>query len=166
MKKLIISICTVLVLVAVLATPAIAAETQTAEASVTVGDVVSITISGGLDFGSITPPVTQQGVPGQVDLSPAITITVAPETNVEVHIGIKGAVTGGTLTLDNWFYSKLFDKSGIAALTTSYVEVYTTKVANDTCDFYHWITVPDGTAAGDHTVDVTYKVAKTGVAFE
>jgi len=156
MKKLAISIAVSLMLVALLAVPAIAAEEETSTtATVAVNEFVNITLAGSIGFGSVEPPVTQQGTVGQSDGSPAITITVEPDTNVDVDISIKGAINSGTLALSNWFYSTQYDKSDIAALTGSYVEVYDT--ATGTSDFYHWISVPAGTDSGDHSVSVSYK---------
>lgn len=163
MKRILISVLMTLVLVAVFAVPAMATEEASTEASVTVGEVVSITLAGGIGFGPITPPVTAQGTTGQADVSPAITITVESETNVNVDIGIKGAITAGDLVLSNWLYSTLFDKSDIAGLTVSYVEVYTD--ADAVNNFYHWITLPEGTTAGSHTASVSYKAVKTGTGF-
>jgi hypothetical protein len=168
MKKLIISVCTVLILVSVLAIPSMAAEDETwSTASVDVNEFVSISLSGSLDFGSVTPPIIQEdGDLTQTDGNPAITITIEPETNVLVDVGIMGALTGGTtLALSNWFYSTLVNKTDITALTGLFVEVYADKAANDTCDFYHWITVPDGTASGSHTANVSYKAVTADSGF-
>lgn len=165
MKKLVISVLTALILVAVLTMPAVAVEEVSTTASVNVGDVISITLAGGIDFGTVTPPVTRQGTLGQVDGSPSVNITVESETNLIIDIGIKGTLTAGDLALSNWEYSTQFDKSDIAELTTSYVEVYGDKVADDICNFYHWITVPDGTTSGSHTVSVSYKAIAAGGSY-
>lgn len=163
MKKILISAVLALMLVGVMVAPAMAADEQSVGASVTVGEVISITLTdagaAGINFGSITPPVTAQGDVAQSDGTPAIKIVVASETNVNVDISIKGAITGGNLELSNWLYSKDFAKTGITGLTDSYVGVYS-NVGVGNCDFYHWITVPSGTASGSHTVTVSYKAAK------
>ena len=165
MKRILISVLMVLMLVAIFALPAMAASEETStSASVTVSEFVNITLAGSIGFGTIAPPVTAQGTTGQTDGSPAITITVESETNVDVDIGIKGAITAGDLALSNWLYSTLFDKSDIAGLTVSYVGVYS-NVGAGVNVFYHWITVPGGTAAGSHTVDVSYKAVETGAGF-
>lgn len=164
MKKLLISVILSLLLVTIMAVPAIAAVEQITSASVTVGEVISITLSGSIAFGSLSPGVSEVGATGQSDGSPAININVAPETNVQVDIGIKGAITSGNLALSNWLYSKDFAKTGITGLTTSYVGVYIDAGDGDK-PFYHWITIPDGTAPGTHTVDVSYKAVETGSGF-
>ena len=166
MKRILISVLMVLMLVAIFALPAMAAEEETSTpASVTVSEFVNITLAGSIGFGTIAPPVTvPQGTTGQTDGSPAITITVESETNVDVDIGIKGAITTGDLALSNWLYSTLFDKSDIAGLTVSYAEIYTDAGA-DVYDFYHWITLPGGTTAGSHTVSVSYKAVTADTGF-
>jgi hypothetical protein len=164
MKRKIISVIIALVLMMIFALPAAAAVEQTTSASVTVGEVISITLSGSIAFGSLSPGVSEIGATGQSSGNPAISITVAPETNTNVDIGIKGASTSGTLALSNWLYSKDFAKTGIAGLTTSYVGVYTNVGVGDNA-FYHWITVPMGTAPGSNTIDVSYKAVKTGTGF-
>ena len=165
MKKLLTSISLALMLVAAMAVPAMAEEDSTSTtASVTVTTIVSITLAdagddGGINFdGGTAGEVTEQGDNDQGDGTPAVTITVEPETNVSVDISIKGEITAGTgLDLDNWLYSKAFDKVGITGLTTDYAEVYDGVAASSVNDFYHWITIPAGTPGGSHTVDVNYK---------
>jgi hypothetical protein len=158
-KKVLISALLALVLVAVMVAPAMAAEdTDQVTASVTVGEFVNITLAGSINFGSLTPPQSEVGAQGQADGNPAITITVEPETNVNVDISIKGAIATGSLALTNWLYSTLYNKSDINDLETGYVEVYD-NVGDGDYDFYHWITVPDGTASGGHSVTVSYKAA-------
>jgi hypothetical protein len=162
-KKILISAVLALMLVAVIAVPAMAADEQSVGASVSVGEVVSITLidagAAGINFGPVTPPVTEQGDVAQSSGTPAIKVNVASETNVNVDISIKGAITGGNLALDNWLYSKDFAKTGITGLTTGYVGVYS-DVGVGNYDFYHWIDVPAGTASGSHTVTVSYKATK------
>jgi hypothetical protein len=144
-----------LMLVATMVVPAMAAEEEVGTtASVSVNEFVNITLGGSINFGSLTPPQSDVGATGQTDGNPAITITVEPETNVDIDISIKGAINTGNLALSNWKYSTTFGgaKTG---LTGSYIEVYDT--AGSSSDFYHWIDVPAGTDSGSHTVDVSYK---------
>jgi hypothetical protein len=131
-----------------------AQEESSTTAEVSVNEFVNITLAGSVNFGSLTPPQVDQGATGQSDGNPAITITVEPDTNVDIDISIKGAINTGTLALENWKYSTTFGGTK-ASLTDSYVEVYDS--AGTTNDFYHWIDVPNGTDSGTHKVDVTYK---------
>lgn len=173
MKKRLISVLVAVLLIGLIATPAMALDEQTATATVGVNQVISITIadanSDGINFVGGTPPITEQGDTNQADGTPAVTITIATETNVEVDVGIMGAITLGDLALTNWKYSKLFDKVGIAGLTGAYVEVYGNEgpPGGSPIDlaFYHWIDIPDGTTSGTHTVDVSYKAQDTAIGF-
>lgn len=169
MKGIIPGILMALLLLMVPALPALAAVEQTVTASVSVSEIISITLTdagtAGINFGSQTPPVTEVGDSDQGSGTPAMKVNVGAETNVNVDIGIKGAITGGTLALSNWLYSKDFAKTGITGLTASYVGVYSSVAAGSANDFYHWLTVPDGTAGGSHTVSVSYKAVKTGTGF-
>ena len=159
MKRILISVLMALMLVTILALPAMAAEEETSTgASVTVGEFVNITLAGSIDFGATPPDTTEKGATGQITDSPAITITVESETNVNVDISIKGAIATGDLALSYWLYSKDFAKTGITGLTVGYVEVYD-NVGEGVHDFYHWITVPPDTTPGSHTVTVGYKAA-------
>lgn len=163
MKKVLISVLLSLMLVAIMAVPAIAANEQSVGASVTVGELVSITLTGSINFGTLSPGTTEQGANGQSNGNPAISITVEPETNVNVDIGIKGAITTGDLALSNWLYSMTFAGTK-AGLTASYVKAYD-NVGDGVNAFYHWITVPLGTTAGDHAISVSYKAVKNGTSF-
>jgi hypothetical protein len=159
-KKILISAALALMLVAAIAMPAVAADTQSVGASVTVGAVISITLTdagtSGINFGPVQP---DDGTHGDVDQSsgtPAIKVVVGAETNTPVDIQIMGS-TAGTLGLSNWKYSKLFNQSDIASLTGSYVAVYTNVAAGSSNDFYHWVTVPSTTQAGSYSATVSYK---------
>jgi hypothetical protein len=155
MKKLIISVLTALILVAVMAAPAIAADTQTTQASASVSEYFSISLSGGITFSSLNPGDTDVAA----DSSPAVVITVEPETNVNVDIGIMGDNTDG-ITIDNWEYST-DDDATLYPLTAAYVLTYDDEGVG-TCNFYHWITVPGATGSGTYHADVHYKAVKTG----
>jgi hypothetical protein len=160
-KKILISILVALTLVVALGVPAMAAE-QSTTATVSVGEVISITLVGSINFGSVTPPVTDNGTIGQVDLSPAIKVNVGIETNVSVDIGIKGALATGSLALTNWKYSTTFAGSKTSIPSAYGTAVYTSAAAGSSNFFYHWLTVPLGTLSGSHTVTVSYKAVKAG----
>jgi len=157
-KRFVFGTLIALMLVAAVATPVLAATEQETTASVTVNQVISISLtdagSGGINFGPVTPPVTGQGDVAQSSGTPAIKVVVAPETNVAIDINIKGATTSA-LALANWKYSDTF-AGAKTALTTSFVQVYDEKAAGS-YDVYHWIDVPTSTASGTHTATVTYQ---------
>jgi hypothetical protein len=162
-RRLIATLAIVLMLVATLSLPAVADEKSTT-ASVSVNEVISITLVGGsISFGSVIPPVTEQGATGQVDGSPAISVNVASETNVNVDIGIKGAILTSSLALTNWKYSITFGAVTKTSIPPAYgTAVYTNALPGSNNAFYHWITVPGSTPSGNHTITVSYKAVKTG----
>jgi hypothetical protein len=166
--RIITALAIVLLLVFAMSLPAAAAVTEeNVNASVTVDGYISITINtANIAFGSLEPGTIEEGANGQYDGSPAVTITVQGETNVNVDIGIKGTITSGTsFALSNWLYSKGYDKVGITGLTDSYVKVYDGAVADSVNAFYHWITIPEGTTHGTHSITISYKAVETGTSF-
>jgi hypothetical protein len=169
-KRLIISLAIALLLIATLALPAIAADNEeSVQGNVSVGETISITLNDaipntGIYFGSVTANGSTYGDKDQSDGVPAIQVEVADETNVTVDIGIKGSTTDD-LELSNWKYSTLFDQSDIASIPDTYSAVYFGAAAGSTNDFYHWITVPTNTPAGDYSATISYKAVKAGTAF-
>jgi hypothetical protein len=156
LKRILISILVAVLLVAVVALPAVAAEEEASTtASVSVGEIVNITLTGGINFGSVTPPVVDLEPTGQSDGNPAITITVESDTNVNVDISIMGALTSGSLALTNWKYSVTY-ASTKNSIPDTYAIVYT-DVGDGDYSFYHWIDVPAGTPSGSHQISVSYK---------
>jgi len=168
MKKVLISFYLVACLICTVVAPVSAASEQTLGGSVTVGEVVSITLTdagvAGINFGSVTPPQTDVNEAAQSEATPAVKVNVEAETNVNVDIGIKGTLSTGSLALSNWKYSQTYagTKTG---LTSGYVAVYTNKAAGSTNNFYHWLDVPALTASGSHTITVSYKAVKNGTSF-
>jgi hypothetical protein len=122
-------------------------------------DIISISLSGNITFTNLNPGDTDIAA----DTSPAITITVEPDTTVIVDIGIMGGVTDG-IALNNWKYSTTDDPTLHSLVDTGYVLTYSNKPSDDYY-FYHWITVPNGTPAGSHTANISYKAVKTGDPF-
>ena len=164
--RLIVSWVIALMLVAVLALPAMAAE-QTAPASVTVNEFISITLvdpgAAGINFGAVNPPptgTTTYGDVAQSDGTPAVGVTVDTGTNVNVDISIKGALTSGTLALSNWKYSLTFAGTKISIPSAYGTADYTDITAGTTEPYYHWVDIPAGTAAGTTDVTVTYQAVK------
>jgi hypothetical protein len=167
MKRLLISMAIVAALVGITIAPVLADQEASVAGSVTVNAYVSITLTdtapAGIDFGDLPPGTNDQGATGQVTGTPAIAVNVAPETNLAVDIGIKGATTT-SLALANWKYSTTFagTKTG---LTTGYVTIYTSAPASSNNAVYHWITIPSGTAAGAHTATIYYKAIPHGGSY-
>lgn len=155
LKKLVFGTIIAVMLLVAVATPVFAAEISTS-GFVTVNEVISISLGGSLGFGDMTPGTSDKGATIQYDGSPALIITVLPETNVDVDINIKGS-SGGTLAIENWKYSSTF-AGAKTSIPSTYAEtpVYD-EVGPGSYAFYHWLTVPTGTKAGWHTALVTYQ---------
>ncbi|MBN1863087.1 MAG: hypothetical protein JW790_05535 [Dehalococcoidales bacterium] len=136
---------------------------QSTTASVSVSEYISISLTGGIDFGTLKPGEEEQGATGQSDGSPAIAITVEGETNVTVDIGIKGDTTGD-IPLGDWKYSATFagTKTG---LSSSYNKAHDS-VGDGSYPFYHWISIPSDAAAGSYQATVYYKAVNEDAAFE
>ena len=162
-----VSIVLALSLVFLMVTPALAANEQPLTASVTVNEVISITLTDtvtpGINFGSVSAGVTGQGDVDQNISTPAVKVNVNGETNVNVDIGIKGS-TAGTLALTNWKYSTTF-AGAKDPIPATYALVYSARSPGSSVDFFHWIDVPGGTAANTYTCTVYYKAVRTGTAF-
>jgi hypothetical protein len=160
-KKILFSVLLSLVLLAIMAVPAFADAEQNVGASVSVGEVISITLTdagaAGINFGGVSPGSANVSDVAQSDGTPAIKVAVAPETNVTVDIAIKGAATG-SLALTNWTYSKTFLGTKTSIPDTYGTAVYTGGVGS--YDFYHWVNVPVGTPAGPQGCNVYYKATK------
>jgi hypothetical protein len=153
MKKLIISVLTALVLVAVMAAPAIAEpDVEQRTASVTVGELINMTITDpgtlGINFGPVSagssdnPELEQNG-------TGAVTLTVEAETNVDCNIKISGdgdfhdVTVTYTFPLGNavWDTDNLI--AGATTMTTSYALIDTsTTGVQKVVEVYHWITIP------------------------
>jgi hypothetical protein len=160
-KKILISAVLALMLVAVIAVPAMADAPgevgKTATVTVTAYKSVTVTDNGatGLSFGSLNPGTEKQAEAA----SPSLTISAAAENNGTVAVSIKGtdfSGTGHTLTIDNAFWKTTNDSVTATAMTISYASV-TTLAAGAHVDIYHWLSIPAAQAADSYTSTFTYK---------
>jgi len=167
MKKLLISLALVLMLVAVMTTPVMAAE-DSKTASVTVNEYISFTVTdagaAGINFGSLNQgttdnPETDQGVAG------AVTLDVAAETNVDCNIQTRGSgdFSDGThsIALNNAKWDKDSDVAGATAMTTSYATIDTsTSGVAKSVGVWHWLSIPSGQYAAIYTTTFYYQAVK------
>ena len=167
MKKTLTSLVLVLMLVAVMTTPVMAAE-DSKTASVTVNEYISFTVTdagaAGINFGSLNQgttdnPEADQGVAG------AVTLTVAAETNVDCNIQTKGSgdFTDGTHTvaLSNAKWDKDSDVIGATTMTTSYATIDTSTAGSaKSVDVWHWLSIPSGQYAATYTTTFYYQAVK------
>jgi Tfp pilus assembly protein FimT len=165
MKRLLISLAVVAVLIGVIAAPVMADQEQSVGASVSVNEVVSITLSdagtSGINFGNLSQGDTDQGDVDQSEGTPAIGVVVESETSVNVDIGIKA--TGADTEVD-WKYTKTFTETPTVEIPDTYGAVYSNQ-GDGTYAFYHWITIPGTTLAGTYNATIYYKAVKTGTSF-
>lgn len=167
--RLIASLVITLMLVAVLAAPAMAAE-QGVGADVTVNEYISCTITdngaGGLDFGSLDPGDTDEPEAAQ-DGAGAVTVVVAGETNVNCDINVKATdftYSTYTIAITNAKYgitSAVGSATAFAAANTYYTLDSSTALTAKTVDVWHWLSIPSVQAAGSYSSTFTYQVVKS-----
>ncbi len=158
MKKIVISILLALMLVATMAIP-VMAETSNLDATVTVTEYASVTITdngaAGLLFGSLTPGTVKQPEAA----SPSVNVTAASENNIDVDIRVSGTdfSDGGTeeILIGNAFLNATNDSGSATAMSTSGTVVATLS-AEDSVDIYHWLSIPAEQAAATYTSTFTY----------
>lgn len=156
MKKLVISLALALLLVAVIAIPAMA-DDITASVTVTTYSSVTITDNGaaGLAFGSLTPGTDMQPEAA----APSVTVTAAAENNTDVDIKISGTDfdDGGSnsFAVANAFWNDENNSGTATAMSTSAATVATLS-ATQSVNIYHWISVPDTQEAATYNSTFTY----------
>lgn len=169
MKKtnLFISLACALVLVAVMAAPAMATD-ATKTATVSINEFISATISGAIDFGPLNQGDINQPALSENATAGAIIITVAAETNVNCLIGIVGSgdFTDGShnFALDNATWNTTsYTPPGTPMSVAPYVQIGTFNTPGEEAVYnvWHWINIPAHTVAGDYHTDFSYKIDKT-----
>lgn len=167
MKKLLISLAMVLVLVAVMTMPVMAVE-QSEEASVTVNEFISFTITDngatGINFGPVAPGTPDSPEVAQTGVLGAVTLAIGAETNVDGVIETKGDADFSdgathTIPIGNGKWHDSDDKASGTAMTTTYATVATFTAAGGamSVDVWHWLTIDSGQTAGTYTTDFFYQ---------
>jgi len=166
-KTVLLSMGVVSAIIANLTLPVMAAEdTATSIASVTINEIVSVTLADpspdGVNFGSVN-----DGTTGNPDLDNdsaagyAIQVQVGSETNVNVSVNIKGENftngSGGTIYISNAYFSTFNEFGGANTMETSYKYVGSVSAGGGNVDVFHWLDVPDGTAPGTYQSTFTYQ---------
>ena len=167
MKKIFISLAVVLALVAVMAVPAMAAEEGTLPASVSVNEVISITLTDeapdGITFGAVDQSSTgnsDQVTGGFSDTKGSVTVAVDSGTNVNVDMKISGTDFDTSWPISNAKYSLTHTDTKVAMSTTPTVFA-SNVVPGGSQMLWHWLDVPSGITAGDYSSTFTYTVVKT-----
>ena len=168
LKRLLIPLVLAGAIAALTASPVLAADEQSVGASVTVGELVSITLAdagtSGINFGAAQPGTEDKGDADQSDGTPAISVVVESETNINVDIAVKGTATG-SLDLSEWEYSTAFAGPNVS-IPASYGSAVYADQGIGSYAFYHWVDVPAGTPSGSQICTVYYKAIATGGSFE
>ena len=143
MKKRIISILAIAaLLVSSIAVPCIAATQQDVTASVTVTELISITVSEddsnpGINFGIHGPGTTDILEADSASDNSTISIKVEPESNTSVNLTISGTdFVPVTFTIDNAKWSTSFG-GGQTALSTTDTEFATNIDPDTTVELWH-----------------------------
>jgi len=167
MKRLLISLTMSLLLVGIMAVPAMAEE-DTLSASVTVNEVISVTISdagsNGVQFGSLNPGTSDSPDVAQStsDSSiPAVTVDINVGTNVNVDVSLKGTDFDTTVPITGGSWTEGAFDAGKAYMTTDYQLVTSGAAAGDSVELWHFLTVPAAAAAGTFGSTYTYEIVAT-----
>lgn len=166
-KTVLLSIGVLSAMIATLTLPVMAAEdTATSIASVTINEIVSVTLadpsSDGVNFGSVNGDTT-----GNPDLDNnsaagyAIQVQVGSETNVNVSVNIKGGDftngSGGTIYISNAYFSTLNEYGGAITMDTLYQPLGSVSTGGGNVDVFHWLDIPSATAPGTYQSTFTYQ---------
>ena len=163
MKRIFVSLMLVLMLVAVMAVPAMAATEKTA--SVTVTETISFTVTdhgvAGINFGNLAQGTTDNKEAAQNGAG-AVTLAVGSETNVDcnVQISASGDFSDATHTiaLSNAHWDIDNAVAGYTAMTTTYATIGTsTHGVAYSQDVWHWLSIPSAQYAGDYTSTYYYQ---------
>ena len=166
MKKLLICAFMTLILVTVLAIPAVAQDEESVTASVTVTEYINLTIadpgSTGVSFGSISAGSANVSEVDQNGAG-AVILTVHSDTNVDCNIQTRGSDNftdgaGHVLSINYAKWDTDSDVVGPSNMTLSYVTVdtssaYTEKIV----DVWHWLSIPADQYAATYTTDFYYQ---------
>ena len=162
-KKLVASLIISMLLIVMTAVPVVADEEGSVTASVTVSELISITITdsgtAGINYGTLAPGTNDNLEDDANDTTPSITVNVASECNVNVDLQIYGTDFSGTFTVDNAKYSTTYAGTKYAMSTTN--TTFLSDVApGSSQDIWHWLDIPSGTTAGMYSSTFSYKAIK------
>ena len=166
MKRIFISLAVVLMLVAVMAVPAMAAE-GTKDASVTVNEVISVTIADagndGVNFGTLNqgdadkPDVAQSTADST---TPAVTVTMGAENNVNCDVSMKGTDFDATIPIGSAKWAEETYNAAKHDITTSFALVKSDVAPGGVVKIWHYITIPASATGGTSTSTFTYQAVK------
>jgi hypothetical protein len=161
MKRLLVTLVAVSVLILSVALPAYAAEERTITGTVTVAEIIAVTIHDygdpGINFNTVAPGTEDNPDEAQDNSTPAIGIVVGPETNVDdLHLHIMGETTGA-LDLSNWKCDITKNPAYSGSLPASYTYYTIVDVIPTEVPIWCWVDVPLETPADTYTCTYYFK---------
>ena len=169
MKRTLLSLALVLTMatVAIINVVPASAEEETVTASVTVNEVISVTISDadsdGVQFGSL-----DQGTPDSPDVAqstsdssaPAVTVAINVGTNVNVDVSLKGTDFDTSVPITGASWAEGAYDATKNYMTTSHQLVSGDVAPGASVELWHFLTVPADAAVGTFSSTYTYQVLK------
>ena len=149
-------------------------DTQTASATVTVNELVSITLTdaggGGVIFGSSDPGINDIGDADQTSVIPAIRVTNDAVSNVNVNVDVKGtdftgtpsgSMVAGQATYDDENLPSEGSETGKAETTLANAypgtPYYSSIAPGNDADFWFFLDIPSGQAAASYSSTLTFQ---------
>lgn len=167
MKKLIICTLMTLILVAVLAMPAVAQDEEYVTASVTVTEYINLTIADpippGVNFGDVSAGSANVSEVSQNATAGAVILTVHSDTNVDCNIQIMGSDNftdgaGHELLLSNAKWSVTDNVSESTPMSAAYATIGTSTASVDAVvDVWHWLSIPSDQYAATYSATFYYR---------
>ena len=169
LASLVMALILALVLVASAVVPATASVAEMVPANVTVGVVMSMTITdtlwpAGIYFGSVAPGSVAPDL-DQTDVIPSLTISIGSETNVDVDLEGWYSAFWGPGTPDSSWLSPSWALTSNPPMTQSYSTItHGTMVSNmqagDSQPVWNWLYVASGVLAGDYHGGIYYAIVR------
>ena len=166
MRKLIICAFMALILITILAVPAVAQDEKSLTASVTVTDYINLTITDlpdpGINFGSVSAGSDNVSELAQNGAG-AVTLTVESDTNVNCNVQIMGSGDfddgdSHTLLLSNAKWSVTDNVSDSTPMSTTYSTIGTsTAYVEEVVEVWHWLSVPNDQYAATYSTTFYYR---------
>ena len=164
MKKLLISLAIAAAMIGIMVTPVMAAE-GTRQASVTINEVISVTVAdagdNGINFGTLNQGATDQPDLDQGTSTPAVTVTMGSENNVDCDVSIKGTDFHTSIPVGSAKWAEGTESGTKNDMTTSFELVKSDVAASGVVDIWHFITVPANAAGGTFNSTFTYQAVKS-----
>jgi hypothetical protein len=150
----------VLVLTAMVATPAAAVSIGTSTATISVNSDISVTIQDGgaanIVFGALNAGTTNNPDTTANETIPSIRLTVAGTSIVDLQVSGTDFVAG--FAVSNAKFNTSYTPTGATAMNTSVVQIASAVSPGSNVDVWFWLDVPaSGVLAGDYSSTFTFE---------